>query len=137
MGLLARREHSRTELYRKLVAKLPEHVHLFDEVLNQLERDSLLSDQRFAEAFVSARVRKGQGPVRIRQELQQRGVSGALSEQALEQIAIDWFQLAMEVLVKKFGDSTKLDFPDKAKRSRFLQYRGFSTDQIHACLNDD
>lgn len=137
MGLLARREHSHLELYRKLADKFPEHVDLLTQVLDGLQQDNLQSDDRFAEAFVSSRVRKGQGPHRISLELQQRGVDKLLAERAVAESGADWILLAGEVMAKKYGKQPCTDFSERAKRSKFLQYRGFNIDQISACFNED
>lgn len=135
MDLLARREHSRLELRQKLCAKLPEHSDLVDEVIDGLQQDQLQSDQRFAEAFLSSRVRKGQGPQRISMELQQRGVSASIIAGAIDDCDVDWFQLANDVLLKKYGGQPCLDFKEQAKQRQFLHYRGFNSEQISACFD--
>jgi len=99
-----------------------------------LVRDGLLSDDRFAAAFVASRVRKGQGPVRIRGELKQRGVADELIALHLEQVAVDWTQLARSVRDRKFGAATAGGYREQARQSRFLQYRGFSGEQIRAAI---
>ena len=135
MDLLARREHSRVELQRKLRDKFPEHVELIDTVIAGLMRDQLQSDERFAEAFVSFRTKKGQGPHRISLELQQRGVSDSIIDAVLSINDITWYQLARDVLDKKYGGKPCSDFKEQAKRRQFLHYRGFNSDQISACFN--
>ncbi len=137
MALLARREHSGLELHRKLSDKFPEYCDLLEAIIATLQQDNLQSDERFAEAFVASRIRRGQGPQRIRRELQQRGVETSLAERAVRDAGIDWFSLATEVLVKKYGDTPCFDFKERAKRSKFLQYRGFNTEQIGSCFGDD
>ncbi len=133
MDLLARREHSRWELRRKLTAA-GATGHLADEVLDGLEEEGLLSDQRFVESFVAARAEKGQGPVRIAQELDRLGVDEALIEDALDESEVDWYELAAAVRLKKFGKKIPADFPSRAKQMRFLEYRGFDSDQINAAM---
>lgn len=133
MDLLARREHSRWELRRKLTAA-GATGHLADEVLDAQEEEGLLSDARFGESFVAARAEKGQGPVRIAQELERRGVDESLIEELLDEADVDWYELAGEVRQKKFGKKIPKDFPTKAKQMRFLEYRGFDADQIQAAL---
>ena len=137
MDLLARREHSARELQTKLTAKLPECAEYLPEVLNALKEENLQSDHRFAEAFISSRTRRGQGPCRIRLELQQRGVAEDLIGRALAECGEDWFRLAGDVLRRKYGDSPCDSFRERARRSRFLQYRGFSAEQIRCCFDDD
>lgn len=133
MDLLAIREHSRKELRGKLVARLDETERL-DEVLDRLEQEGLLSDQRFAEAFVRSRTGRGQGPIRIRQELLQRGVSEGLACQAIDTEGCDWFELACQVAERRFGSEPAGERRELARRLRFLQYRGFTTEQCREAL---
>jgi regulatory protein len=133
MDLLARREHSRRELRGKLLRKrfLPVDV---DAALDQLEAEGLLSDVRFAEAYIASRVRKGHGPKRIRLELEERGVADAVIAEHLETQEIDWGQLAVTVRDKKFGEQSVSNFREWARQAKFLQYRGFTNGQIRDVL---
>lgn len=133
MDLLARREHSRRELRGKLLARSDAGVRV-DEVLDRLEQEGLLSDRRFAEAFVRSRVGRGHGPLRIRQELRQRGVDEAVVEQALQEQNCNWFELAEQVAHRKFGVEPVSDRRELARRLRFLQYRGFTAEQCREAL---
>jgi regulatory protein len=136
MNLLARREYGRAELSARLAGKgMPES--LVAEVLDELAAEGLQSDIRFAEAFVQARAGRGQGPVRIRMELERRGVSSGTLENALEDCEIDWPALAGTVRRKRFGGSRPGDFRERARQMRFLQYRGFTADHIRAAVGDD
>lgn len=135
MDLLARREHSVLELRRKL-EKREMAGDLVEQALQGLLDDGLLHEGRFAESFVSSRIRKGQGSVRIRADLSERGVPSSLVEQALEEAGCDWFELASRVRVKRFGHDLPADFPQKAKQSRFLQYRGFTSEEIRFAVGD-
>jgi len=136
MNLLARREYARTELARRLSRRdMP--VELVDAVLDDLSAENLLSDARFAESFIGAWASRGKGPMRIRQELEGRGVSGELIDNALQASGIDWTAAAKSVRQKRFGASLPADFKDKARQMRFLQYRGFAADQIQAATGGD
>ena len=135
MNWLARREHSLRELRDKLAAREFE-PEIIDATVAQLASEGLVSDERFAESFVMAKMRKGQGPVRIRAELKQRGVSAELVQLQVYEAGHDWFALANEVRERKFGGAIPADFKDKAKQMRFLEYRGFDSEQIRAALND-
>jgi SOS response regulatory protein OraA/RecX len=77
--LLARREHARTELGRKL-SQRGFSESLVGEVLDALEAENLLSDRRFTESFVEQRMARGQGPLKIRHELRERGISAELAK---------------------------------------------------------
>lgn len=129
LNLLARREHSRHELRRKLAEKCQPTTADLNALLDTLEAERLLSDARFAEAFTAARVRRGQGPVRIRFELRERGVAEALIQATLAGVAVDWAELARLLVRRRFGDTTA-NGPDLAKQMRFLHQRGFSGEQI-------
>jgi len=133
--LLARREHSRLELQRKLAARgFPEGV--IAPALDALERSGVLAAARFTESFIRSRLAKGQGPVRIRAELAERGVA----EQAAELLRgsdIDWLATARAVRRKRFGAEPPCDFRERARQARFLQYRGFTADQVRAALELD
>jgi regulatory protein len=136
MNLLARREYARAELSRRLVAReWPED--LVSAVLDDLVAENLLSDARFAESFIAARAARGQGPLRIRRELEERGVSGEQIEIAFDEAGTDWRASASAVRRKRFGSGAPADFPDKARQMRFLQYRGFAPADIRAAVGED
>ncbi len=130
---LARREHSRQELKRKLSRSCADGI-LIDELLDKLSEEGLQSDERFAESFVHHRLNKGQGPMKIRQELVQRGIEQRLISTYLESDLVDWLSLAEEVRVKKFGKDAPSDYQKKAKQSRFLYSRGFYSETISQLL---
>lgn len=136
MDLLARREHSVAELRAKLIARDfgPDAV---DRAITLLTEEGLVSDERFAEAFVTSRVRKGQGPLRIRVELERRGVSSDFITTCLEQGDIDWDGLVRSVRVKKFGPASIENYREWARQANFLRYRGFTNDQISNILGKD
>lgn len=137
MDLLARREHSAKELRTKLLVREFDRDEV-DAAIERLIDDGLLSDERFAEAFVASRVRKGQGPLRIRGELEQRGVADGLIEASLGRVDVDWNEVARDVHDRKYGGAAPADYHERARRSRFLQYRGFTGEQIrYACAAGD
>jgi len=133
MNWLARREHSEAELRDKLAVREFE-PEIIAKTVAELASDGLVSDERFAEAFVTARMRKGQGPVRIRAELKKRGVSAELVQLHVYDAGQDWCALAREVRGRKFGEAIPAEFREKAKQMRFLEYRGFDIEQINAAV---
>jgi regulatory protein len=137
VGLLARREHSVKELVAKLASR-GVGAELIEPVLRRLINERLQSDERYAEVYLRQRSAKGYGPVRIRVELQERGVDEAVIStqfrQAEDEDEVDWFALAAEAYAKKFGGRPIADIKERAKRVRFLQYRGFSHEQIAATI---
>lgn len=134
MDYLARREYGRRELEQKLIAAGFESATAIDAI-HKLAAEGLQDDRRFVESFTQSRIGKGKGPVRIRQELGERGVSQALIDEVLDAVAEDWFELAKEIRAKKFGGDLPRDFTEKARQMRFLQYRGFETAHIQAAVS--
>ncbi len=136
LDLLARREHSRRELTRKLATRgFPDDV--IAPVLDELERSGSLADARFTDSFVRSRVAKGQGPQRIRAELAQRGISDPQAADVLRSTDVDWLATIRAVRRKRFGPEPPRDFAERARQARFLQYRGFDSEQIRAALELD
>jgi regulatory protein len=130
---LAMREHSRTEMARKLGPLGTE-----DEVNSELDRLvelDLLSDARFADAFVRAKARRF-GASRLRVELARRGVSAELIGEAIEEGCGDSeLERARDVYRRKFATPPE-DAREWARQARFLQGRGFSTDIIRRVLRE-
>lgn len=130
VSLLARREHSSLELQRKLLAKgFPEP--LIEATLQRLAADKLLSDERFAEAYVQSRMNRGFGPLRIEAELRERGTPADLIKAWVTPNAQHWREQARVTWRKRFGREPK-DYQERARQMRFLQQRGYTTDQINA-----
>ncbi|HEY8518684.1 MAG TPA: regulatory protein RecX [Gammaproteobacteria bacterium] len=133
LDLLARREHSRLELERKLAARdYPPDVTA--AVLDRLEASGALAADRFAETFIRSRAARGQGPVRIRAELEQRGIDGGRAGELLREAGVDWYESARRVRAKRFGAALPRDAAGRARQARFLAQRGFAPEQIRAAL---
>jgi len=127
---LSRREHSASELARKLRAKgfPPEHI---SQALHELSQQGYLSDIRFTENYARYRLNTGWGPVIIVQELAEKGVSPEVIHQQMVGLKDSWLALACQVRQKKFGNAMPQTFADVVKQKRFLQYRGFTLAQIN------
>ena len=134
MDYLARREHARGELHDKLTS-FGFDPDVSGDAIAQLTNDGLQSDQRFVEAFIRSRINQGKGPVKIRTDLRERGVGAALIDEGLIEAGQDWYGLAREVRLKKFGAGRPGDFKEKARQMRFLQSRGFEQDHIQAAVS--
>jgi len=129
LGLLARREHSEQELVRKLTACGFKTTDVAG-VVALLKQDGSLSDQRFTEAYIHNRIQRGYGPQRIRLELLERGIGEENIRSALDEGNYDWMARIVAVHARKFCTSIPTDYRERARQSRFLQYRGFTGDQI-------
>ena len=136
VSCLARREHSTFELQQKLERSgiAPD---LVSEVVGDLQRQGLVSDQRFAEAFIRYRSGKGYGPQRIEMELNEKGIDRSLISLVLESSECNWIRLAKDVRIKKFGAGQPAEYKERARQARFLQYRGFTGDQIRNALGGE
>jgi regulatory protein len=132
-ALLAGRDFSRHELTERLLRKGYD-ARVVGESVQNLVAEGLLRDERYVELFVTQRAGRGHGPVRIRMDLRERGVDEELIEQALVTTEVDWIRTAREARRRKFGVSPPADYHERAKQARFLQYRGFSSEQIRAAL---
>ena len=129
MDLLARREHSEQELRQKLKTR-DYDADAIDEALQALQEDNLQSDERFTESYVNHRFNAGLGPLKIRHELRQKGVSDNLVDQFLEPLSDQWDELMSQQRVRKYGAAIPSDYGERMKQARFLQNRGFSPESV-------
>lgn len=126
MNMLARREQSRKELENKLGTRFEADV--INRVLDDLKSEGLQSDQRFLESFVSSRINRGQGPLKISYELRNKGIAMEAIADQLEPYAENWLEIAKDVLQRKFGEEPPADYKERQKRQRFIASRGFPND---------
>jgi regulatory protein len=131
--LLVAREHGRTELRRKLLIKGYE-AEAIDAVLEALERRGWLSDRRYVEAYVLGRRRKGYGPLRIRAELQERGIAAVEIDEGLRDSGDEWWSQMVAAAERRFGTAPAADRREQGRRARFLQQRGYPPDMIRRLL---
>ena len=140
VGLLSRREHSEFELRQKLSSREFDSDEIDIAIERLLEKD-YLSDTRFAQSTCRHRVNRGYGWRYIANELKQKGVCSTIIQQLQNNCEIDWYLQAELAYNKRFGESRVKDSQttqkEQAKKIRFLQYRGFSTDEIFALVNDN
>ncbi len=133
MTWLARREYASRELHTKLLRKgcaEPLAAHLVE----RLRAEGLVSDDRYVESLIRARRGRGYGPLRILRELEQKGVAKEIIARWLDVNDRAWRQDAVRVRRRKFGAALPADDVARARQKRFLQYRGFTPDQIRRAL---
>ena len=133
LDLVSRREHSRYELMQKLDKRYPNTTPIIEDVLDKLETNKILDDERFAEMYLNSRARKGFGPKKIEMELNSRKVNSLLISNAIEAYE-SWLDNAQKVLKKKFKDQKPVDYQSKMKQKQFLFSRGFSAPIIDKLL---
>jgi regulatory protein len=134
LGWLAQREHSRSELRRKLLrcveADEPDPAARVDGLLDALQANGLLSDERFVESRVRLRA-PGTGTRRIEQELALHGVH--LPPPVLQQLRAGELRRAAELCRRRFAGPAA-DAREQARRMRYLAGRGFSAEVIRKAL---
>jgi regulatory protein len=137
VSLLAQREYSRQELSDKLMAEQasPEEIA---QALAQLEAKGLVDDTRVVETLVNRRAGK-LGGMRLRQELQAKGVSPELVAETMAGLKDSELARALAIWQKKFGH-VATDAATRNRQARFLATRGFSSDvvkQVVAGVEED
>jgi len=135
--LLVTREHSRMELETKL-AKHDVPSNTVDTILDQLQREGYQCDTRFATQLAEQRMRKGFGPLSIRAKLQERGIDRGIIADTLDDLDTDWVAKATDALQRRFSRTELADSSQRqrARVSRFLQSRGFSSNVAHRALDN-
>ena len=127
MDFLSRREHSSREILNKMSNRVESKEMLLDSIKELIE-DGLLSDERFAESYFQSRKNRGYGPLRIRNELKQRGIGDQLFFTLSNEV--NWSKYALEALRKKINGDLPTETKDVLKLKRFLNYRGFDFQDI-------
>ena len=139
LALLVRREHSRPELTRKLLARgVPSEEA--DAAVAKMSESGWQDDIRFACSLARSRAVGGQGPVRIRAELASHGLGEAAIAAAFEALAEagedDWQGRARELARRRFGQELEL-LPVRRKAADFLLRRGFDGDCVRLAIRFD
>lgn len=136
LGLLVRREHSRKELTRKLLARGIEADDA-DAAVERLAGEGWQDDARFAESLVRSRAAAGYGPRHIRAELGTHGLDDEAVAVAMAAFEGDWCENARELVRRRFGESGPLDLAQRRKAADLLARRGFDGDSIRAASRFD
>ena len=131
LRLLARREHSRAELARKLAPRAESPAAL-DTLLDALEHKQQLSNARFASERARVLARKfAAAPIRL--DLKSKGVG----EDIIDSVALEGeAERAAAILARKYRVPATTAM-ERARRMRFLQSRGFAHDTIRRLLSSD
>ena len=133
---LGKREYSRLELNKKIKAfaqELELETQDIKAILNDLEGNAWLSDQRFTEQFILSKKNK-YGVEKIRYELKVRGVADNIINTELVKIKTENYSLAKKIWAKKFDGAPK-SLDERNKQIRFLQGRGIDIELIHQILS--
>lgn len=134
LRMLTRRDYSQQELTLKLKTK-GFAQQAIQSVVMELAQSGFINEIRFCENYIYWRRAKGYGPVRICMELQARGIPSDMIAERLEMADNAWSIEARKVWQKQFKGKLAKDYLSQAKQMRFLQYRGFTKEQIKSVLN--
>ncbi|WP_199611004.1 regulatory protein RecX [Flocculibacter collagenilyticus] len=131
--MLSQRDYSQQNLADKLLQRGASSDHV-TSVIDTCIKEGWLDDERYCERFIAARVASGMGKMRILRDAAQKGIPKNIVETCLNCTEIDWFQSALTAYNRKFSGISVTDYKDKAKCMRYLQYRGFSFDEINYAI---
>jgi regulatory protein len=131
LRMLARREHSREELRRKLQAKAGEGDDV-EALLDELARNGWLSDARFAEQAIRARAGRF-GPLKLAQHLRNRGVDDDTISAGFRAAGEDGASDIGKVWGSRFR-APPADDREFGRQVRFLQGRGFALEEVFRFL---
>ena len=135
MNALSRREHSEKEIYLKFVNLVSSKDILLEEIL-KLKEEGLISNQRYAEAYIRSRFHSGFGPVRIKYELEKKGVIKTTIKTAFQETDLDWDDKLKSELKKKY-ESNDMKNLNINKISKFFLYRGFDLEKISKFIKNN
>jgi len=134
LRLLGTREHSRAELERKLAAHEEEPGQLA-RILDDLQAKGFIDEQRVVDSVLHRRAPR-LGAMRVKQELQAKGLPASLVAEAVTALRATELQRAREAWQRRFG-VLPADARERARQARFLAARGFGGDVIRRVLNAD
>ena len=135
MNALSRREHSEKEIYLKFVNLVNSKDTLLEEIL-KLKKEGLISNQRYAEAYIRSRFHSGFGPIRIKYELEKKGVIEAIIKTAFQETDLDWDDKLKSEFKKKY-ESNVMKSSNDNKISKFFLYRGFDLEKISKLIKNN
>jgi len=127
LSLLARREHSRVELARKLAPHAGEGDDL-DALLDALSAKGWLSDARYAEQVIRSKARRF-GPLKLAYQLRTKGVDEDVIASGMRAAGLDGVSSIESVWKSRFR-AVPADARERARQMRFLQGRGFAFEDI-------
>ena len=135
MNALSRREHSEKEIYLKFVNLVNSKDTLLEEIL-KLKEEGLISNQRYAEAYIRSRFHSGFGPIRIKYELEKKGVIESIIKTAFQETDLDWDDKLKSEFKKKYESNDMKSLNDN-KISKFFLYRGFDLEKISKLIKNN
>ena len=123
------------KIYLKFVNLVNSKDTLLEEIL-KLKEEGLISNQRYAEAYIRSRFHSGFGPIRIKYELEKKGVIEAIIKTAFQETDLDWDDKLKSEFKKKY-ESNDMKSSNDNKISKFFLYRGFDLEKISKLIKNN
>ena len=133
---LSKRDYSIADFSKKL-DKVCLIQEMKDDLIVRLIENDWLSEKRYVAAFVRSKISTGLGAFRIINDLKQHGIKDSDAKACIEEQSVDWFEQAKATYKRKYGETTIEEYKERAKRFRYMQYRGFSVDQINYAMSPE
>lgn len=130
---LSKRDYSEYQLRQKL-SQSGSSDEQAEQIVAWCKAQNYLNQQRYLEKLIRYRSQQGYGLYYLLQECQQQQISKDEIELCLSELQPDWYQLARQTYVKKFGDTPISETKEQIKRMAYLRRRGFSQPQIQYAM---
>ncbi len=134
LNWLSRRDYSEAQLSQRL-ARLGGSAADIALVIAWCKAGQYLDQDRYIDMLLRSRANKGYGLNYIVQECRQQHISREDVLACAAALQLDWFALAQQCYLKKYGQTKITDYQDKLKRMAFMQRRGFNNEQIQFAIN--
>ncbi|GGB57709.1 regulatory protein RecX [Lentibacillus populi] len=138
ISFLSYRMRTKKETMDYLAKKEVDEVHITN-IMDRLQKEKLVDDEQFADAFVKTRIQtSSKGPRLIQQELLEKGVSAAIASSAAEQYTYGMqYEKAYKLAEKKLTSGSKKSFRQKLQQLQAsLMQKGFDHDVIKDVLTE-
>lgn len=133
---LSKRDWSEYDFKKKLDNVCEDEI-LKEQLLADFIAKDWLNESRYVASTVKSKVRTGSGLMRIKNDLKAHGIKPEQVDAVVAELDIDWFEQAKQSYQKKYGETPIADRKERAKRYRFLQYRGYDSEQIKYAMASD
>ncbi len=137
LWLLSRQDYSRRDLTYKLQKKQATDEYI-TQLLDWCESQNFINEERYCENFIRLHLAKNHGIKRVHADASAKGINKTLLNNQIEEMEIDWYQLARTAYNRKFSSIQEdPDQKQKAKIIRYLMYRGFNYEQIEFAMQKE
>lgn len=135
LNFLKVRNHFTEEIRKKLrIRKVDDEI--IDKVLDFLFKEKLLDDKKAIQQYVNEMISKNFGPVKIKNELQKRGIQKDLINSLMNSMDESIFRTSAKKTLEKYLNKKVLTKNDLPKIYRYLLSKGFNYEIINKLFED-